>query len=140
MVVFKKEKRKKSMLAWVPGAWWVSRQGTASQTQPRPHVACGGHSSTGRPHARSGKEDGEILNPSGPRVSERRAPAHALPEIPIPLSGSLALCHVMSVQDHCPDRGKKSVRWRGGGRSVATISSDRVSSAVVAVAITLTAA
>lgn len=32
------------------------------------------------------------------------------------------------------------MRWGGGGRSVATISSDRVSSAVVAVAITLTAA
>lgn len=53
------------------------------------------------PHAHSGNT-GEISNQSGPTVSERRAAAHALPEILIPLSGSLASCHGMSFQDRCP--------------------------------------
>lgn len=54
------------------------------------------------PHAHSGREHREISHQSGPTVSERHAAAHALPEILIPLSGSLASCHGMSFQDRCP--------------------------------------
>lgn len=54
------------------------------------------------PHAHSGREHSEISHQSGPTVSERRAAAHALPEILILLSGSLASCHGMSFQDRCP--------------------------------------